>query len=297
MEAWAVKLATVNRAEGVVGFTKMLIGAIRQVVDGFSPTGASMDRVAALVWRLAAGQIHDVTTPGAGRQFAPSYLEGLLPSAPFHAPAAHPWLAPLARRAGAIQREMHAQAVEGLWAPASKAACQKMFAPEWRIVSLVTSGIWVQGGRFPETRAALESASSQGLRAFEVLLARMPARTSIGSHSDNMNYVLTAHVGLELEEGSCELTVGEHAHGWREGEALVFDTSYMHSAVNRSGRDRYVLVIRFWHPSVSEEERFAFLFLQQVMAQMKAHGQAEVLFQAKHETHGPHAAGPGGPPR
>ena len=120
----------------------------------------------------------------------------------------------------------------------------------------------------------------------------MPPGSAIGLHSDNMNFVLTAHVGLRLDPSGCSLSVGEHTSGWREGEALVFDTSYLHAAENASGRDRDVLVVRFWHPGVTEEERYALLFLLAVMDRLKRREDAQALFQARHETRGPRAAPP-----
>merc|ERR1712094_77005 len=91
----------------------------------------------------------------------------------------------------------------------------------------------------------------------------------------------------------CAITVGEQTCEWREGQVLVFDTSYIHSCVNNSSRDRYVLVCRFWHPMCSDEERYGIIFLLAVMDRMKQHGNTSALFQASPETHGPAAAVPG----
>jgi len=150
------------------------------------------------VRRLAHGEIRDVTLAGQGRRFAVSYLEGLCPDAAFHDPAEHPWCAPLAAGAAVCARELREQAGRGLWSHAGKEACRKMSAPDWRIIGLVNWGVWVAGGGFPGTRALLESLGP-AFRPHEVLFARMPPGSAIGLHSDNMNFVLTAHVGLRLD--------------------------------------------------------------------------------------------------
>ncbi|CAJ1423060.1 unnamed protein product [Effrenium voratum] len=103
--------------------------------------------------------------------------------------------------------------------------------------------------------------SERGLsvQPFEIFFAQMrgPPKTKILEHSDNQNYILTLHLGLLLEQGKCSLQVGQRKRDWEEGQAFVFDTTFIHSATNDSSRSRYVLVLRFWHPNLSKEERRA----------------------------------------
>ncbi|CAJ1356869.1 unnamed protein product [Effrenium voratum] len=107
----------------------------------------------------------------------------------------------------------------------------------------------------------LQSAASSFMRLsvqpFEIFFAQMPPKTKILEHSDNQNYILTLHLGLLLEQGKCSLQVGQRKRDWEEGQAFVFDTTFIHSATNDSSRSRYVLVLRFWHPNLSKEERRA----------------------------------------
>lgn len=59
----------------------------------------------------------------------------------------------------------------------------------------------------------------------------------------------------------------EEKVGWEEGVPILFDDSFLHSAVHvgiksdgkRNGQDgsRIVLIIDFWHPSLSEADRNA----------------------------------------
>merc|ERR1712187_868650 len=102
---------------------------------------------------------------------------------------------------------------------------------------------------------------------FEVFFARMTAHTVIAPHSDNLNYIITSHLALELEAGSCFITVGNEERQWKEGDMFVFDTSYIHSCRNDSDRDRYVLILRFWHPDLTLEERRAIHMSHAILAQ------------------------------
>ena len=42
------------------------------------------------------------------------------------------------------------------------------------------------------------------------------------------------------------------------GKSCIFDTSIFHSTENMSDRVRYVLLIRFWHPDLTQDEIDAF---------------------------------------
>ncbi|MEQ8265060.1 aspartyl/asparaginyl beta-hydroxylase domain-containing protein [Pseudohaliea sp.] len=41
---------------------------------------------------------------------------------------------------------------------------------------------------------------------------------------------------------------------WVEGEAFVFDDSMEHEAINRSDRERVVLLFDIWRPELTEAE-------------------------------------------
>ena len=46
-----------------------------------------------------------------------------------------------------------------------------------------------------------------------------------------------------------------------EGKSLVMDTSFIHSTANDTEGDRYVLIVRFWHPEVTPMEKLAMQFV------------------------------------
>mmetsp|Transcript_108784 Transcript_108784/g.307697 ORF Transcript_108784/g.307697 Transcript_108784/m.307697 type:complete len:296 (-) Transcript_108784:46-933(-) len=233
---------------------------------------AKLKRVDALIRRFGYSEIRDEHIPGQGHRVVTSWIDGLSPEAPFHDAADYPWCAALAAETAAIRRELRDHLDSPDWIRAPEGTWGTMDAPEWRALGLAKGGEWIAGERFPRTRAAL--GSLRGMHPDEVYFARMPPHTRIGPHSDNLNFVLVAHLGLEVEEDRCTLRVGDSTRAWREGEMLVFDHTYIHAAENNSDRDRYVLVCRFWHPGCTEQERFATFLMMQVITAMQNFGGA-----------------------
>ena len=48
--------------------------------------------------------------------------------------------------------------------------------------------------------------------------------------------------------------VGSERRKWANGELLLFDTSVLHAAANEAAKDRYVLMMRVWHPELAPVE-------------------------------------------
>merc|ERR1712146_436363 len=78
---------------------------------------------------------------------------------------------------------------------------------------------------------------------------------------DNTNFVLTVHLGVDVPEGQCWIAVGNERREWKNGKVMVFDTSVLHEAANEADVDRYILMLRIWHPDVSKAERAALQFI------------------------------------
>ena len=75
--------------------------------------------------------------------------------------------------------------------------------------------------------------------------------------ADMCNFVLTCHLGIDVPEGKCDLTVGDETVEWRNGKVMLFDTSILHKAENRADTTRYILMMRIYHPELSSKEREA----------------------------------------
>ncbi|CAE7360659.1 ASPH [Symbiodinium natans] len=240
--------------------------------------GSRLQRVEAMLQRIGRGEVFR-SEEKEGQRRASGYIAGLEPCSAFHDPLTLAWTSELQGHWKEIQSELRSRlGDETVWLPGVYAAQNKRYAPEWKVAAVLAADGWEDKGSFPKTQAILKRL--EGLLPFEVFFAHMPPRTKISSHSDNLNYILTLHLALQLESSACSLQVGRRTQQWEEGEVLVFDTTFTHSASNDSDRDRYVLVVRFWHPGLSSEERKALqlshLLLSRVLAADATSEQAEL---------------------
>jgi aspartate beta-hydroxylase len=113
--------------------------------------------------------------------------------------------------------------------------------------------------RCPRTAAALEALPLLRIpgHAPEALFSVLRPHTHIPPHTGVINGRLTVHLPLLVPADCGALAVAGEAHGWREGECLVFDDSFVHEAINRSAQTRVVLIFDLWHPGLPEATRAA----------------------------------------
>mmetsp|Transcript_32068 Transcript_32068/g.73776 ORF Transcript_32068/g.73776 Transcript_32068/m.73776 type:complete len:413 (-) Transcript_32068:174-1412(-) len=133
----------------------------------------------------------------------------------------------------------------------------------WKTLVLMDRGQWepTNSRLFPRIARAVHAS---GIPCTEAFFASMEPRSEIKMHSDFTNFVLTAHLPLVVPEegtGKCRLTVGDETRPWHAGNAMMFDTSLMHDAVNETDETRYILMFRLWHPDLTGEERGALQFI------------------------------------
>lgn len=219
--------------------------------------------------RLCRGEEYVHMWPGQGVQRAGSFMQGLT-AVPFPEldSGEYEWLQYVEKHADIIQKEFaHAMKDPGsmlvrgnrIW---SKAARDEAVAygPNWRTLVLQDRGIWEKSNIaiFPKTHKLLVDI---GAPTLEVFFARQDAKTGIKSHTDNANFIQTTHLGIDVPEGECWIKVGDHTKEWRNGKIIICDTSFMHETENSSDKDRYVLIMRHWHPEVTPLERIANEFL------------------------------------
>lgn len=131
----------------------------------------------------------------------------------------------------------------------------------WRTLVLMNRGMWdpINVNLFPVTSKAVAETP-----AVEVFFASMKPNTAIKPHSDFTNFVLTSHLALDIPysgQNKCRLTIGDTVREWINGEIMMFDTSIMHEAVNESDQMRYILMLRVWHPDLTNIEREALQFI------------------------------------
>merc|ERR1712166_1222692 len=90
----------------------------------------------------------------------------------------------------------------------------------------------------------------------EVMFARQPCQSGIDPHSDGKNFMMAGHLGLDVPEGACWIQVGSARHYWRNGKAMACNTAFTHSTWNdATNKERFVLVVRFWNPNVTAQDR------------------------------------------
>ncbi|MCB9705691.1 MAG: aspartyl/asparaginyl beta-hydroxylase domain-containing protein [Myxococcales bacterium] len=148
-------------------------------------------------------------------------------------------------------------------------------------LSQVKHGTWQAFYFYREQRTFAEAATRCPVTAgclaevplgTEALFSVLQPGTELRAHSDYLNYIVTAHLGL-LVPPSCALRVADEVRDHREGRLMLFETSFEHAAWNRSASPRVVLLFDFWHPDLSEVERRALQWLHpralQLLAQLR----------------------------
>jgi len=226
---------------------------------------------------------------GQGEQRASSYIENLL-AIPYHDVynGQFTWMEKLENNYGQIQQEFQLAlqnpeletSGNSIWVPAARDDAVA-YGPNWRTLVLQDRCEWgeVNCKLFPKTVELLKSVQCPSVEAF---FARQPPNTGIKPHTDNTNFILTAHLGIDVPEAESWMQVGKFKRYWENGKGLVADTSFIHSTSNESDlKDRYVLIIRFWHPELSQLECQALQFLFDALADPTLNGIQEAAQRAK----------------
>jgi len=194
-------------------------------------------------------------------QQANSYIESLT-AQPWHDSKKHKWAAKLEQKWTVVRDELRKNLADtslesrgnNIWGGLQ--ADRVEYGTDWKTLPLCDRTVWdpVNAALFPKTCALLTKSKVPLIEAF---FAKMPPHTSIKPHSDMCNFVLTSHLGVEVPEGECDLTVGDETVEWANGKVLLFDTSILHAAENRADSTRYILMMRVYHPELSALERRA----------------------------------------
>tara|TARA_R110002033_G_scaffold75963_2_gene127617 strand:- start:1963 stop:2709 length:747 start_codon:yes stop_codon:yes gene_type:complete len=90
----------------------------------------------------------------------------------------------------------------------------------------------------------------------EMHFSILEPNTEIPPHCDLWNFTLNLHLAIEIPD-QCGIKVGDEVRCWQQGECLLFDYSFLHSAWNRSGQRRVCLLMDIWHPDLTDAEKTA----------------------------------------
>jgi aspartate beta-hydroxylase len=114
--------------------------------------------------------------------------------------------------------------------------------------------------RCPRTSALLDSLDLCRIngQSPEICFSVLQPGSRIEPHFGVTNARVVVHLPLRVPSG-CHLELtGVGRHNWVEGEPMVFDDTFEHSALNPSDQPRGILLMDAWHPSLSMVERDAF---------------------------------------
>lgn len=158
-----------------------------------------------------------------------------------------------------------------VWKPPVVEAANS-YGPGWRTL-ILQDRVWdpVNTNLFPETTAILQN-EELGIPSVEAFFARQAPNTGIKLHTDFCNFILTMHLALYAPIDKSWIEVGGERRYWQSGKGLVFNTSFYHQTMNESeDEERHVLLIRFWHPDLSDIERRALSFLFELIEDSDSH--------------------------
>ncbi|TRY61490.1 hypothetical protein TCAL_13531 [Tigriopus californicus] len=133
----------------------------------------------------------------------------------------------------------------------------------WQQLVLFENGQKVMGGcsKAPKTCQIVGSFPELlSTRRGQIKFSLLQPGTWIHPHTGPTNCRLRAHLGLmvpPVTSGEVILRIGEDRVNWQEGEFLIIDDSFEHEVYNNSTEARLILLIDFWHPGLSEEDKFS----------------------------------------
>jgi hypothetical protein len=222
--------------------------------------------------RALAGYLGEATvfSPYPTQRPKVMYVPGLVGHG-FIDPALHPLVAPLLAQTDALQAEFD----EAL---ASRAGIEPFLRDlpgrdpvgylsgslnaAWDALFFYRHGARYDANhaRFPRTSAALDALNLCRIdgQAPEICFSILQPYTCIEPHHGVTNARVVIHIPLRIPAGCYLEVTGIGRHYWRTGQAMVFDDTFEHSALNPSDQPRGILLMDAWHPDLTAVEQQAF---------------------------------------
>jgi beta-hydroxylase len=173
----------------------------------------------------------------------PLYLFSKVPAQPFLDPRQFPEVAPLRENWEAIRDEGLRLLGEGYVRAAvgyNDLGFNSLFRSGWKRFYLK----WYEEplpsaqAMCPKTVALLRRIPS----VHAAMFALLPPGAKLVTHRDPFAGSLRYHLGLATPESEdCYIAVDGERYHWRDGEDVVFDETYIHTAENRTDRTRLIL--------------------------------------------------------
>jgi aspartyl/asparaginyl beta-hydroxylase (cupin superfamily) len=131
---------------------------------------------------------------------------------------------------------------------------------DWTAIHLLQNGVRIEGNAAlcPKTMAVLAQIDQPVIAGSSpnAMFSLLAPKTAIPPHVGVSNVRLVCHLPLIVPEG-CWFRVGGETRYWRKGEALVFDDTIEHEALNPSDELRVVFIFDVWRPDLEPIERQA----------------------------------------
>jgi beta-hydroxylase len=170
---------------------------------------------------------------------------------PFFDRRSFPWVAAVEANFSAIRAELDAvladQTIPG-FEEISRDQVKLSSDRRWKTFFLLGYGERFEDNirRCPATWAALRQIPGLTTALFSIL---EPGKI-LPPHRGPFKGVLRYHLGIMVPERAdlCTIEVNGERRHWREGESLIFDDTYIHSARNDSDERRVVLFVDFARP-------------------------------------------------
>jgi len=245
---------------------KYLSDQHRDLFTGRNGSSHNSSRVKQAIWP----RTHDKQFDYPITSFAPDlfYLP-MLSHQPFYDPNQLAWCEEFAAQSAVVKNELeHAlkqASIEKNLRPyleehsISRGPLQELAGSlQWSALDLFKDGQANREncGLFPNTMKFLKELPLYGLDSepFEIFFSFLKPGQQIAAHYGQSNHALTVHLPLSIPD-SCYLEVAGQQRQWQEGELLIFDDSFLHSAHNNSEQLRIVLIFSIWHPDLSISEQ------------------------------------------
>jgi aspartate beta-hydroxylase len=176
-----------------------------------------------------------------------------LRSNPVYPSDAFPWVAELEAAHPAILDEYQRLTADTLRRHPQDLAVRG----RWNVAYLYSRGRAVKknADRCPKTLGALAKIPGAGV-AGETYFSIMVPGTYVRPHCGPTNARIRCHLCL-TEARDCWIRVGDRKYRWYAGRCLIFDDSFEHEVSHEGDTPRAVLITDFWHPDLTEAERWA----------------------------------------
>jgi len=128
---------------------------------------------------------------------------------------------------------------------------EAIYRGTWRVFPFYRFGkkVDICCGLCPQTTSLIERVDGMVTAGF----SKLAPGVEILPHRGYTGNVLRFHLGLTGGD-QCGLKVGEETKSWHPGSHFVFDDTILHSAWNRGGADRVVLLLDFLRPGAESVE-------------------------------------------